>query len=99
MLPFVDKILAEAAKLEKEVGARNRHEFGEWAKRAIAGGAKLAHRFTKNTFMRSIVETSWGSGEQVVPHPSDAADAELEKWIPIWGWNKVDKTLETFRKH
>ena len=33
-------------------------------------------------------------GEQVVPHPADAADAELDKWIPIWGWNKTDKTLD-----
>ena len=84
--------------MEKAVAARLRQEFGKWAMKVIEGGAKLAHRFTKVGFVRTIIETTWGThvGEQVVPHPADAADAELDKWIPIWGWNKVDKTLEIF---
>ena len=41
VMPTVELIVAAAAKLEKEVGARNRHEFGEWANIIIVGGHNL----------------------------------------------------------
>ena len=37
IVSLASKILAAATKLEKSVAARNRREFGEWAKLAIAG--------------------------------------------------------------
>ena len=67
--------------------------MGQMGQRVIKGGAKKAHDYTKCRVIQNHIETGWGMGGQVLPHPKDVADHELDKWKPIWGSHKADRDI------
>ena len=75
---------------------RSRYEWGCWAKQAIQKGARLAHKATQNRVCQSVLDTEWVGSQQVLPQPKDAADAELNKWKPIWNTHNMDGDIQTF---
>ena len=88
---YMVSLLGKAIEVEQSAMARARKAFADWAKQAIAGGAKVAHTYTRHRVYQHVIDYLW-SGSQAPPHPKDAADHELGKWKPIWGWGHPIKT-------
>ena len=44
--------------------------------------------------VQSVLDTKWAGSQQVLPQPKDAADAELNKWKPIWNTHKMDGDIQ-----
>ena len=74
-------------------------EWGAWAISICEGGARKAHQFTKHRIIQLLLESLWAGEKQGVPHPKDAADHEMNKWVDIWGIHKCVKTVMEIFEH
>ena len=46
-----------------------------------------------------LLESLWAGKKQGVPHPKEAADHEMNKWVDIWGIHKCVQSVVDIFEH